>query len=1448
MAKTISDEKLKLQVIIDSNPAQQELHKLEKSTRALTHENKALLLQKKLLEKQGKQDSEQYKELSKTIKANSKEIRTNKERMNELQKEIGITSLTMGQLISRANVLKLSLKHTIPGSEAHSRYKRELAEISARMDVLSGKAQKAKLSIGSIADGFNRYAAIGASILAFFSGVVLSVQKIIDINGKLSDSQAKVQKTTGMTKEEVDELTKSFGIFKTRTSREDLLGIAEIGGRLGIAKNEIGDFVQVMNKANVALGDSFEGGPEVVAEKLGRIKGLYDEIKDLSVESAFESVGSAMNELGADGTASEENIANFVTRVGALPEALKPSISEALGLGAAFEESGLKAELAGTNYGKVISIAARDFPQFAKVMGMTQGKVKDLLNTNPTEFFLQFANSLKGMDATQLSSVLDYLKLNDNEVKMVLGAASKNTDIFREKIELAAVSMAEATSLTNEYNIQNNSLGATLEKIKKTVMGWFSSESFVKWLTSSFEWLGKFIGATEDADGSVVGFRNNLIFFLKVLTIVITSYLSYQTALKLTVIWSNTLKIATTLLNIVQARGTAISGLLKSAQLLLSSAYYLLTGNVTRASAAMRLFNMTAKANPIGILIALMASLAVAFFVFRKNSVDVSKSLNTISSETQVLARRNAEMQSSFAESSSQLRSKIEPLIRILKDNNSHLETRKLAYQELIKLNPEFIDTVDKEFMATSKLDAVYASILDKLKQKLRAQANEKVMSEFYENEAKAVSELVKLERELENIRQKRMEYDAKAEGMTGEARQKQLEKGVAYEIEWNRRYAVLLLARKKMEETSSDRKFAEDWRTNEIKRLEDALKGFKEGTQEYIDTKNELLSLLGKVDDPTAPTKNNFTVPEKEDKKKKGKSESEKRLEELKKMAEERLRIIREAEDAVLNNMDSGYEKEYKIEQINNQRRIEDLKARLVANADIELAIKKANNKALSAEERNFWFQKAEDWSSNNQHINSLIESNDIAHNLKLAAIQEKGASDRLKKEDEKYNEDKLLRETKFNEELANLGSDEKAREALTKKFAEEELKNEEEYLRVLIDKLNSIASKEAFSGIDLSLLTPEQVEDFTKQAQKVGLTLSELIAKKNELSGKSSTKENKNELGLGGNTDILGFTPENWQQFYSNLQQGKLGIEEMIFSVQALSNLWGKYSEYVTANENAQLKKFERSSDAKKTRLKRQLDAGYISQNQYSKAIEIIDKDLDLKKANLEYKQAKRQRTMNIANAISGTALAVINALQTKPFLPMGPIMAGVAGAMGALQIGTILKTPLPTRGYEDGLYGDYVDVQREQDGKKFRPKYAGKLKSGLVSQNSLMVAEGNKPEMIIDNKAWKKISPEVKDALLREIRGVKGFENGYYKDGQLYSGSTSTGPNNPDDEIESGEFKKMFQLMMVMVGENTEAIRELRKFPLTANVDPYNYRNMKNLQEGLTNYDDIKSKQKK
>ncbi len=185
MAKTISDEQMKLTVIINGNEAQKQLSDLEKSTRKLNEENKGLLLQKKLLEKQGQKDTDAYRALTRAIKDNNAEVTANKNKMKELQDQLGLTGLTLKQLSDKALALKLALRNTIPGSEMNQKYAAELKGIQDRINEVSGKAKDAKLSIGSLADGFNRYQGIALSVIATLTGVVFSIQKIIDINGKL---------------------------------------------------------------------------------------------------------------------------------------------------------------------------------------------------------------------------------------------------------------------------------------------------------------------------------------------------------------------------------------------------------------------------------------------------------------------------------------------------------------------------------------------------------------------------------------------------------------------------------------------------------------------------------------------------------------------------------------------------------------------------------------------------------------------------------------------------------------------------------------------------------------------------------------------------------------------------------------------------------------------------------------------------------------------------------------------------------------------------------------------------------------------------------------------------------------------------------------------------------------------------------------------------------------
>ena len=1404
MAKTISDEQMKLSIIINGNEAQKQLFDLEKSTRKLTEENKALGLQKALMIKQGKQETDEYKLLTATMKANTAEISGNKNKMKELQNEIGITGLTMHQLTEKAKLLRMSLVNAVPGGEAYKKYTAELEQVNTRLSDLKGKSTTAKSSISSLADGFNKYAALGATVVAGLTGVVLSVQKIIDINGKLSDAQADVMKTTGLTKIEVDELTKSFGMLATRTSRIDLLGIAEQGGRIGIAKAEIGDFVKTMNMASVALGDSFTGGAEEVATKLGKIKFLFEETKGLNVEQAYNSIGSAINDLGANGVASEANIADFTTRIGSLTDVLKPTIQETLALGTAFEESGIESEVSARAYGIFMKQASTETGKFAKVMGITQQEVKDMINTNPMEFMLKFSEGMKGMSATDTATTLDALGISADGANKVIGAMGNNTARFRELIDLSNNSFASGTSLINEYTLKNNNLAATLEKISKTVSGWFSSETFIRYLGGFINWLGKFIGATEDADGSVTAWKNTLVFIAKIIAIVTAAMVTNIGWQKLVVMWTN----RNTEANLLYSIGAKARAFADGVAMVASQAYaavtMLMTGNIAGATQAFRVMTATMMSTPWGFIIGAVSAIAVAYVAFSDNAKEAETAQSML---MQTMNDTNAIV--------NQQTIGLKTLLAVAQDETASKEARLAAIKKLNEIAPEYLNSLTLENIKTAEGKQLIDNYVKSLEKKAMLQVLQKRQS--------AIMEEMDTRKNL-SLEEEVAWYD-KAWASVKNLGNAQ---GTAVDL-------VLTAALKK--------KTALDELQNKLKLTNSEMEAFlKKNPSVIVDIESNI------------NTKSNFNVSDKKAegasaKKNPNSSQAEinkLKLDEQLKYNDQSLKFLRQLEDDKIAAMQDGYEKEMLIEGNRYKREIEDLnqqKTHADELAKIDAEISKAKeakditkyNALLSI--RKGWDEKNKDLDSK---INEIIIGKLKLHNQKVGIIQEKAAKELLDDELKAFEQGKINRETAFNNEMATLNLSDAQKKVRKEAFDKDEIEIQKEFLNKKIEELNKILSGEVINGIDFSLLSPEAKKKIQDDIAVVQNAISKLNA-----ATPNGGKEL--DLGLGGDKDILGFSQDQWGKFFKNLENGTIGVQTITMALMLATEVFSKLDQYMSASENASLKKSERVADQKKTKLKKQLDSGIISQTQYNKKVEKIDKELDAQKVELEYKQAKRQKAIAIANVIMSTAQAIIGIWAQFPKADFGitaGIMSGVVGVMGALQLATIMATPLPAKGHEQGLYPDYVT--REQDGKTFKSSYQGKTRSGLVSKTSHFLVAENGPEMVIDAKAWRQMNPDVKDALVRDLRGVKGmgYEKGLYQPAvQNYKETTSaptTTAGTPDTQL--------MQMVLSVVQENTAALKQLQEQGVVGKFFRNDLKSMKEVDLGIKDYAALVNKSKK
>ncbi|WP_395051667.1 hypothetical protein [Flavobacterium sp.] len=124
-----------------------------------------------------------------------------------------------------------------------------------------------------------------------------------------------------------------------------------------------------------------------------------------------------------------------------------------------------------------------------------------------------------------------------------------------------------------------------------------------------------------------------------------------------------------------------------------------------------------------------------------------------------------------------------------------------------------------------------------------------------------------------------------------------------------------------------------------------------------------------------------------------------------------------------------------------------------------------------------------------------------------------------------------------------------------------------------------------------------------------------------------------------------------------------------------------------------------------------------------------------LEKKKRAEQHKQAVFNKASAVAQAGISTALAVLAALQTQPFLPLGPTMAVLAGVMGAIQIGVILATPIPK--YKDGRNGGPAELAYVGDGGRHEiiERASGSIEMTPKTDTLVKLLEGDKVHSSVD-----------------------------------------------------------------------------------------------------------------
>ncbi|RZJ91069.1 MAG: phage tail tape measure protein [Chryseobacterium sp.] len=391
--------------------------------------------------------------------------------------------------------------------EDYRRLNNQLSEFDRRMGNQRGSYGQSTLQ------GIQGMAATylsGAAVLA-------AGRQVIQSNAEISDSLADVQRTTGLTAAEANNLSEQLKKIDTRTSLKGLLDIAIIGGQLGIAKDQLSGFTAAVDQLAVSLGGELQGGAAGIAKSLGVLDNVFKVTQENggNVERAFNQIGSAILGLGQSGLATGDFLADFGERVGGLAKQAGLSLPVILSYGAVLQENGVSAEVAGTAFKRLLTALTTNRERFYAVAKIAdadltlKGFTKTINSDAKGALDLFFAGLAKGGTTTSnFNDILKSLKLTGGGVSQVVAALSGHQEDLNGHIRDATKDFDDATLSAEQFGIKNDTLAASIEKLGNRIVNITTNpdsnfSNFIKYMVDSIDngitVLDRFIDKAKEA-------------------------------------------------------------------------------------------------------------------------------------------------------------------------------------------------------------------------------------------------------------------------------------------------------------------------------------------------------------------------------------------------------------------------------------------------------------------------------------------------------------------------------------------------------------------------------------------------------------------------------------------------------------------------------------------------------------------------------------------------------------------------------------------------------------------------------------------------------------------------------------------------------------------------------------------------------------------------------------
>lgn len=676
--------------------------------------------------------------------------------------------------------LRNELKSTRPNTEAWHNYANQIKEVQARIAELNGEFKEQR----SLWDRFKDWSETAWPALDLLSqwgnGIVDIGRKAVDAFASMDQEMANVRKFTGMTEAQVEELNEAFKNIDTRTSREDLNKLAQEAGRLGkTSPEDIMGFVRAADKVNVALDDLGEGATLT----LSKLTGIFGDEKIYGTEQSLLKVGSVINELSQNCSASAPYLAEFASRMGGVGAQAGMTIQQIMGFAAVLDSNEQKVEASSTALSQVIVRMMQDPAKYAKVAGLEVKSFSEMLRKDANGALLLFLETLQkagGMET--LSPMFKDMGENGSRAIAALSTLATHIDEVKSQQQAANVAFKEGVSIDKEFNVQNTTVQASLEKAKKAI-----NEIRVE----LGQKLSPIMSHVISSSTALLRVLMTMVRFLvehKTAIISLTAgVVAYTIAVNMAAIKTAYMAAETKLFNAFMAAQRLVI-------IAATAVWSLLTGNITKATAAFRLFSAALKANPIGLIVGAITTAVVALSSWIHKTNEAKKAEQELARQREEEAREFQTQISSTSKASADYAKgeldRLKKLYDATQDQTKSQKKRLAAVMELQKTYPSAFGNLSREQILAGNAASAYRDLAANIIKAARAKAiaekikdNEKLLLQYELEEEDLNESIEKQSQEYSQMKYDRDSYGRELSGkyalsMSGptKAERKQLE------------------------------------------------------------------------------------------------------------------------------------------------------------------------------------------------------------------------------------------------------------------------------------------------------------------------------------------------------------------------------------------------------------------------------------------------------------------------------------------------------------------------------------------------------------------------------------------------------------------------------------------------------------------------------------------------